>query len=238
MSHLLPRRLHLRSRVATLPAVKDRETETIPRNRAPIGRRNNLRAMQPLLRHGSHSPGPRQLHRSGRPATITGQHRASPSPGRQHRNGRKHRRRTATQALDMPQLQRGNPRRRRRTRRTRATQRTTNTRQPSPKQMGRGAGRLPWFFVPMSFSNADGLMEPRNLVSIAGDLFGALTFPSPGTLCGPFQRRSKRGFRWQRSTETCPGAESALDGKHNSSKRWAKPRLISGTLAKRMFSRP
>jgi hypothetical protein len=129
MSHLLLRRLHLRSRVATLPAIKDVETETIPHHRAPIGRRNSLRAMQPLLRHGSHIPMPRQFHRPGRPATITGQQRASPSPGRQHRNGRKHRRRTATQALDMPRLQRGNPRRLRRTRRTRASQRTTNTRQ-------------------------------------------------------------------------------------------------------------
>jgi len=127
MSHLLPCRLHLR--MATLPAIKDVETETIPRNRAPIGRRNSLRAMQPLLRHDSHSPMPRQLHRSGRPATITGQHRASPSPGRQHRTGRKHRLRTATQAPDMPQFQRRNPSRLRRTRRARVSQRTTNTRQ-------------------------------------------------------------------------------------------------------------
>ena len=129
MSHLLLCRLHLCSRVATLPAIKDVEAETTPRNRAPIGRRNSLRAMQPLLRHDSHSPMPRQLRRSGRPGTITGQHRASPSPGRQHRNGRKHRLRTATQALDMPQFQCRNPSRLRRTRRARASQRTTNTRQ-------------------------------------------------------------------------------------------------------------
>ena len=129
MSHLLPCKLYLRSRVGTLPAIKDVETKTILRNRTPIGRRNSLRAMQPLLRHDSHRPMPRQLHRSGRPATITGQHRASPSPGRQHRNGRKHRLRTATQALDMPQFQCRNPSRLRRTRRARASQRTTNTRQ-------------------------------------------------------------------------------------------------------------
>jgi hypothetical protein len=129
MGHLLPCRLHLRSRVSTLPAIKDVETETIPRNRAPIGSRNNLRARQPLLRHDSHSPMACQLRRSGRPGTITGQHRASPSPGRQHRNGRKHRLRTAIQALDMPRFQRRNPSRLRRTRRARASRRTTNTRQ-------------------------------------------------------------------------------------------------------------
>ena len=157
MSHLLPCRLHLRSRVATLPAIKDVETETIPRNRAPIGRRNSLRAMQPLLRHDSHSPMPRQLHRSGRPATIAGQHRASPSPGRQHRNGRKYRLRTATQALDMPQFQRGNPSRLRRTRRASASQRTTNTRQLVQSKW-KGSRKAPLIFCPRSFSNADRLI--------------------------------------------------------------------------------
>ena len=129
MSHLLPCRLHLRSRVATLPAIKGVETETIPRNRAPIGRRNSLRAMRLLLRHDTHSPRPLQLLRSGRPATITGQRRASPSHGPQRRNGRKHRLGTATQALDRPPFQRRNPSRLRRTRIASASQRTTNTRQ-------------------------------------------------------------------------------------------------------------
>ena len=134
------------------------ETETIPHNRTPIGRRDSLRAMQPLLRHDSHNPMPRQLHRSGRPATVAGQHRASPSPGRQHRNGRKHRLRTATQALDMPPFRCRNPSRLRRTRRTRGSQRTTNTRQlVQSKWEGEPEGS-PDCFVPTSFSNADRLI--------------------------------------------------------------------------------
>jgi hypothetical protein len=158
MSHLLLCRLHRCGRVATLPAIKDVETETIPRNRAPIGRRNSPRAMQPLLRHDSHSSMPRQLHRSGRPATITGQHRVSPSPGRQHRNGRKYRLRTATQALDMPQFQCRNPSRPRRTQRARASQRTTNTRQLVQSKCEGEPEGSPDCFVPTSFSNADRLI--------------------------------------------------------------------------------
>ena len=186
MSHLLLCRLHLRSRVANLPAIKDVETETIPRNRAPIGRRNSPRAMQPLLRHDSHSPMPRQLHRSGRPATITGQHRASPSPGRQHRNGRKYRLRMATRALDMPQFQCRNPSRLRRTRRARASQRTTNTRQLVQSKW-KGEPEAPPIFqalpVRIQFSES-------NLNASQADHPGRSTGPEEVCRCGenPIQR--------------------------------------------------
>src|SRR5436305_8954309 len=73
MNHLLPRRLHLRSRVATLPTIQDVGTETIPRNRAPLGRRDSLRHAAPAQTRQSQTnaapaPSVRQTSYDNRPA--------------------------------------------------------------------------------------------------------------------------------------------------------------------------